>query len=57
MLIAYCPPDDRVPGDKIDHDDYIYHYYDDHTEFKMWQGSLPHKKGIPRLRSLMREII
>ena len=32
---------DRVPGDKID--DEVYDY-DDSTDFKMWQGSLPHKK-------------
>ena len=37
--------DDRVPGDKIDGDD-DYHYYDDQTEFKMCQGSLPHKKIV-----------
>ena len=37
--------DERVPGDKIDHDDDDYHYYDDQTEFKMCQGSLPHKKS------------
>ena len=35
---------DRVGGDKIDHycdDDY--YDDDDNTDFKMWQGSLPHK--------------
>ena len=37
--------DDRVPSDKIDDDyHYIYDYDDDHTDFKMWPGSLPHKK-------------
>ena len=41
MLISNYPPADRGPCDKIDDDD---HYYDNHTDFKMWQGSLPHKK-------------
>ena len=38
-------PDDRVPGDKIGHEVYHYDDYDDSTDYKMWQGSLPHKKG------------
>ena len=38
-------PGDRVRGDKID--DYVDDYDDDdHTEFKMWQGSLPHKNVV-----------
>ena len=53
LLNASCPsPHDRVPSDKIDDDDdhYIYDYYDDdHTDFKMWQGSLPHKKSFKNL--------
>ena len=38
--------DNRVPGDKIDDDDYDddYHYHES-TDYKMWQGSLPHKKA------------
>ena len=53
---ASCPsPDDRVPGDKIDDgDDYDYDYdedYHDSTNFKMWQGSLPHKKYCVFLKS------
>ena len=47
LLHVHCsPPDDRVPGDKIDdyEDDYHYHYHDS-TESKMWQDSLPHKKA------------
>ena len=46
LLHAHCsPPDDRVPGDKIDdydddyNEDYDYHYHDS-TDFKMRQGSL-----------------
>ena len=44
LLHANCSSlDDRVPGDKID--DYVDdEVYDDSTDFKMWQGSLPHKK-------------
>ena len=43
LLHANCSSlDDRVPGDKID--DYVDdEVYDDSTDFKMWQGSLPHK--------------
>ena len=40
---AHCSyQGDRVGGDKIDR--YGDDYDDDHTDFKMWQGSLPHKK-------------
>ena len=35
----------RVPGDKIGHEVYDYDY-DDSTDYKMWQVSLPHKKLI-----------
>ena len=44
LLHALCPSlDDRVHGDKIDDYDEDYHYHD-LTDFKMWQGSLSHKK-------------
>ena len=50
LLNASCPsPDDRVPGDKIDDDNYHYifdYYDDDHTDFKI---SLPHKKSLKNL--------
>ena len=43
MLIFLLLMYDRLPGDKIDDYDEVYHYHDS-TDFKMWQDSLPHKK-------------
>ena len=45
LLHACCPSlDGRVEGDKIDH------YYHDWTDYKMWQGSLPHNKHWNQFR-------